>query len=273
MKIWNRLDNFLAWIAGYKDADKTMDPRNPREYWLKQIAENGGSGSGYTVTEERTVVIPEQTVETVAESGGNANAVLDLADGVTTPPASMTVTFNGVEYNLAGVENGPVVIYESQTFAVRIGQSIGGLEARVITITAQTVTIKAESVTETVEVSEDFKKAAESALGTLDDIYDLELVYRESQGDYSAEIPGNGMPYENMNALLDSYKAFYFYIPTTSDLGLRVFVDCINRSPAGVFMSGSYIENGTLSVYSGSMNSRNTGLFITKTDYTLTPAT
>ena len=71
MKPKTRLDNFLAKIAKDPEADTSMEPKSREEHYLNKIAENGGSGSaGYTVTEEKTVVIPEQTVEFEERSYG-----------------------------------------------------------------------------------------------------------------------------------------------------------------------------------------------------------
>lgn len=55
-----------------------------------------GGDPGYTVTEERVVVIPEQTVTTNG-SAPNIIAYLNIVDGATAPD-SMTVTFNGTDY-------------------------------------------------------------------------------------------------------------------------------------------------------------------------------
>ena len=46
MKPNTRIDNFLAKIAGDPDANEAMIPRSPEEYYLDQIAQNGGSGGG-----------------------------------------------------------------------------------------------------------------------------------------------------------------------------------------------------------------------------------
>lgn len=49
MKPNSRIDNFLAKIAGDPDANEAMEPRSPEEYYLDQIAKNGGSGGGVLV--------------------------------------------------------------------------------------------------------------------------------------------------------------------------------------------------------------------------------
>ena len=78
-------------------ADTSMEPKSREEHYLNKIAENGGSGSaGYTVTEEKTVVIPEQTVEFEERSYGIGVAFFpyELSDA----PNVMYVSLNGQEY-------------------------------------------------------------------------------------------------------------------------------------------------------------------------------
>ncbi len=175
MKIWNRLDNFLAWISGSADADKTMDPRNPREYWLKQIAENGGSGGGYTVTEETVTIIPEQSVETAKAHTDDPYAygqfVLSESVNPDDLPQTLFVTFGGTEYECEKVSMAGGVLYgasfggegpDFSEYPFAIAHS--GEGDTIFTATAQTVTVKAESVSKTVTPSEDFKAAVRAAL-------------------------------------------------------------------------------------------------------------
>lgn len=46
MKPLTRIENFLAKIAGNPAANAEMQPRTRKEYFLNEIAENGGGGGG-----------------------------------------------------------------------------------------------------------------------------------------------------------------------------------------------------------------------------------
>lgn len=255
MKIWNRLDNFLAWIAGDKDADKTMDPRNPREYWLKQIAENGGSGSGYTVTEERTVVIPEQTVTTKPKQEGQpASSSITVSEIIADIPESLVVTYDGVEYTLQAVEQEGTVFYGDEDFgSVPFAIVISSADQKIYTeFSVRNVTIKAESVSKAVTPSEDFEAAVKASGaggafvvtvgGTVP-----EMTYDKTPGEVIAAVnAGQQIVFAIPTQMVDQYDVAGYYRVTAVE---KILDESISLSVSIVY---SYAMSTGDSSYHGS---------------------
>lgn len=117
------------------------------------------------MTEERAIVIPEQTVTTQDAGGLSVASLTVVQDYSNDPPETLTVTFNGVEYNLTRSE--PVAGcflygdygFTDAPFALRIDRNAGSYISNLITATPQTVTIKAEVVIKSLEITDDFAHA------------------------------------------------------------------------------------------------------------------
>lgn len=139
------------------------------EWDYSNAGKTSGGDPGYTVTEERVVVIPEQTVETeIFEGNPFALGSVTMSEDVSTLPDSLHITFNEIVYDVpkqeVQTEDGTLDLYGAidfitYPFFIMPSAVEGGWECSVATQTAQTVTIKAEAVTKVVEVSEDFQMA------------------------------------------------------------------------------------------------------------------
>ena len=115
MKPNTRIDNFLAKIAGDPDANEAMIPRSPEEYYLDQIAQNGGGGGGggglptptasdvgaglvvKKVPVEGAVIVPEQTVVCNEDNDGSAECS-DAISSLFTTGAEVIAKINGTSY-------------------------------------------------------------------------------------------------------------------------------------------------------------------------------
>ena len=176
MKPKTRLDNFLAKIAKDPDADSSMEPKSREEHYLNKIAENGGSGSGYTITEERTIIVPEQTAETQTYTDYARIYLTDIS--VMAPdqmPNTLIATYNCNEYRLPKVEtsgnvigygemNGRLPIFTTYPCVITfMFDDTAITDGNLLTPTAQTAVVKAEAATEVVTPSEEFKEAVAGA--------------------------------------------------------------------------------------------------------------
>ena len=172
MKPKTRLDNFLAKIAKDPEADSSMEPKSREEHYLNKIAENGGSGGGYTVTEEHVVVLPEQIVTTAQAPDGTATYVAEVTGYNPGEYSELIITYNGQSYTCSNKVDGSIGQYgadfnattksfdfTSFPFALSLrpdGNSI------VVTETATEVSIKAESVNKNLEITDDFADAVKT---------------------------------------------------------------------------------------------------------------
>jgi len=174
-------------------------PGNTNPNVLKGLLNKmGGSGSGYTVEETRTIIIPEQTVTTV-DNDGVAIAALTLADGITEYPKAgdtLSITINGDMKQVVGVYDesfdGAIFVFSGDVTdpgddpVLAVGVGIDSSMIYAFPPYPATYTISAELVTRTMTVSPEFQEAVAKSTEPLV----LTLVPSDPSAPFSGTVTG-----------------------------------------------------------------------------------
>ena len=217
-----------AWGGAFTDAAVSA-LETAGVFLVDGALETGGGDPGYDVETVTTEILPEQTV--TLESGGDSKqAVLELADGASMPwPDTLTVVFNGDEYELTGEEiYGFASAYEGPggQFVVLLDGSGETPVAGVIAPSdspLETVTISATTTEEVVTVTDDFKDAVDFCTGystkTDEEVIIPEQTVSVTPDDspYAMLTLAEGVdaPPESLTVVLDSVE----HTTTATDLG------------------------------------------------------
>lgn len=122
--------------------------------------------TGYSITTDEEVIIPEQTVSVTPGESPYAN--LTLAEGVDAAPDSLTVVLDGVEHTTTVIDlGGDTVMYaaDDESFDVVIGPTPGDTTffAVIEGDLSGSITVEASTTEEVVTVSDGFKAAVAAA--------------------------------------------------------------------------------------------------------------
>lgn len=171
-----QMERAIQSAGGAEPAPHAVPPKyataEQMERLVDAIANGGGSGSGYTVEETRTVIIPEQTV-TTEDDGDFISALLTVADGVTANfnvGDTLSFTINGetksidAEWSDGLPEDIVVFVFsgsvgEPQNPAILVVNQNSHMVMITTGLPEATYTISAELVTRTMTVSPEFQEA------------------------------------------------------------------------------------------------------------------
>ena len=180
------IEESLLKIADKVDPDNkvevspnNLNPNYSIQRSLERIADSdlsggGSGGAGYTVETKAVAVVPEQSVETKGR-GDTYVASLTL-DTITEAPQSMTVTFQGQEYECEKREDeagyrygGNPLDFSAYPFSVLLREGDDGTITRgsIYTESAGTYQVKATTQATVVVPSEEFILASKQGVGAL----------------------------------------------------------------------------------------------------------
>lgn len=254
---------------------KMKEQRKRGVFWDLLVSGGSGGGSpGYTVTEESTTIIPEQSVTTAEQSG---SYVAMIPNGEPDPgTGSLTVVWNGTTYECESYDVHGVAFYgavmdiqagtidwSDYPFILLYQPQAGAWT--VLTEAATTATVKASALARVVTPSADFESAVNSILPNTQP-YVLALTANTGTGNYDY--------YSNdtIDAIRQAHEAgrtFYF------DVGTHLLASVVQTSDYSVRLRGMNVDvvNNVLKVYEGSRTTRQTIFTVKVYTYTLTPPT